>query len=363
MPHNIALSYEHSSAYPIIVGQQIASDIQSFCTEHYNSAKAIVVIDEKVARLHAEKVRSIFDSCFEELLVLPVPEGEHSKSTSKWQQLTDTILKEGVERKTPLIGVGGGVTGDLAGFIAATTLRGLPLIHMPTSLLAMVDSSIGGKTGVNHSAGKNLIGSFYQPDAVFADTRFLETLEQSEWITGLAEILKYAAIHTPSLFDQLASLVQKPLQPNEEWTKVIAQSASIKADVVEADVHESGQRAYLNFGHTFGHALEKVAGYGSLSHGEAVFIGMIAAARACRQLGYPINNVRFEAFLPLYKKQITSVPTDVDALIEAMKTDKKVKNDRLQLVLLKKWASPYIQPCTDFSLLKDAWKYALSHFT
>src|SRR5699024_2239277 len=205
MPHNIALSYELSSTYPIMVGQQIASDIQSFCTEHYNSAKAIVVIDEKVAGLHAEKVRSIFDSCFKELLVLRIPEGERSKSVSKWQQLTNTILKERVERTTPLIGAGGGVTGDLAGFVAATTLRGLPLIHMPTSLLAMVDSSIGGKSGVNHSTGKNLIGSFYQPDAVFADTRFLETLEQSEWISGLAEILKYAAIRTPSLFDQLAT--------------------------------------------------------------------------------------------------------------------------------------------------------------
>jgi len=363
MAYNMSLSYTNSKEYPISVGWQMTDEIQNYCTKHYPSAKVIIIIDEKVARLHKEKVMSIFEGCFDEQLMLKVPEGESSKEIEQWQKFTNTILKEGVERETPLVAVGGGVTGDLGGFVAATTLRGIPLIHLPTSLLAMVDSSIGGKTGVNHATGKNLIGSFYQPDAVFADTQFLTTLEEKEWVTGLAEILKYAAISSPELFYHLEVLVQKPLQPNAEWTEIIARSAEIKAEVVEADVHESGRRAFLNFGHTFAHALEKVAGYGTLTHGEAVFIGMIAVCYACRQHDHAIADRRFEPFLPLYKKQISSVPTDIGSLTEAMKTDEKVKNDQIQLVLLKEWGSPYILSCTDYSLLKECWEHALSKFT
>ncbi|SMO65317.1 3-dehydroquinate synthase [Fodinibius sediminis] len=363
MAHSsIEVSISFEDQYEVHVGQDIRRIFPSFCSNRYSREKIIVVIDEKVHRLHGEKVQAVCDEYFQDSLWLSVPEGERSKSLGQWQSLIDRILGDGVERGTPLLAVGGGVSGDLAGFVAASTLRGIPLIHMPTTLLAMVDSSIGGKTGLNHDTGKNLIGAFYQPDAVFADTAFLQTLEQKEWITGMAEVLKYAAIRSPELFDQVAGLSRGALEPGEEWAQIISESIRIKTDIVEEDTLEAGKRAFLNFGHTFGHALEKVAGYGSLSHGEAVFAGMIAATYFSQHLGHPVDDIRFAPFLPLYKQQIQSMPTDIEALIEAMKTDKKVKDNTLQLVLLKDWGSPYIHPCTDFSMLREAWQYTLAQF-
>lgn len=363
MSHIIDVSIAIEQQYPINVRRDIGPAFKDLCADRYAPEKAIIIIDENVQRLHGKKVRALASSYFRDLLWLEVPEGEESKSLTQWQNFVDAILNEGVERGTPVFGVGGGVTGDLAGYVAASVLRGLPLVHLPTTLLAMVDSSIGGKTGINHATGKNLIGAFYQPDAVFADIEFLRTLEQKEWITGMAEIIKYGAIRKPELFDQLTDLA--PLIPDldERWVDVIGQSMQIKTDIVEEDTLEAGKRAFLNFGHTFGHALEKVAGYGRLAHGEAVFVGMIAATYFSKQLGYSVDDVRFDPFLSLYKQQIASLPTDITALIEAMKKDKKVKNNIIQLVLLKEWGSPYIQPCTDLSKLEETWQYTLAQFT
>jgi 3-dehydroquinate synthase len=360
MSHNINVAISYNQDYQIQAGQHLQEQFRAFCADHYSSDQAIVVIDEKVHQLHKERVKTLYGSYFQDLLWLKVPEGERSKSLGQWRQLVDQVLEYGVERGTPLLAVGGGVTGDLAGYVAASVLRGIPLVHLPTTLLAMVDSSIGGKTGLNHSTGKNLVGAFYQPDAVFMDVDFLQTLEQNEWITGMAEILKYGAIRDPELFTQLARMVEQPLAPNAEWVEVIGKSAQIKTDVVQDDTLEAGKRAYLNFGHTFGHALEKVAGYGSLAHGEAVFAGMIAATHYSQQLGFPVDDIQFDPFLPLYKRQIKSLSTDISALNKAMKTDKKVKNDIVQLVLLKEWGSPYIQPCPDLSELEEAWQHTFS---
>ncbi|MCW9706657.1 3-dehydroquinate synthase [Fodinibius salsisoli] len=363
MSHNIQVDISYEQDYQIRVGQGLQKEFLSFCADRYTPDKIVVVIDEKVQRLHERKVQVLCEEYFQDVLTLTVPEGEASKSMEQWKRLVDQILEYGVERNTPLLAVGGGVTGDLAGYVASSVLRGIPLLHMPTTLLAMVDSSIGGKTGVNHSTGKNLVGAFNQPEAVFMDLDFLQTLEQTEWITGMAEILKYGAIRDPDIFGKLAELVKQPLEPSEEWQQVISQSAQIKTDIVQEDTLEAGKRAYLNFGHTFGHALEKVAGYGSLAHGEAVFAGMIAATYYSKQLGAPVDDIQFEAFLPLYKRQIQALPTNIQALNTAMRTDKKVKNNTVQLVLLKEWASPYIQPCNDLSKLEKVWQYTLSQFT
>lgn len=363
MSHTVKVGVSLKQQYNIRVERNIAQAFRDFCAARYSPQQAILVIDEKVRRLHGDMIESLCEEYFQHITLRTVPEGEQSKSLEQWQQLLDKILTGGVERSTPLVAVGGGVTGDLAGYVAASALRGIPLIHIPTSLLAMVDSSIGGKTGINHAAGKNLIGAFYQPDAVFSGVDFLATLEQKEWITGLAEILKYGAIRNPNLFERLEKLTDRPLKPSDEWMEVVAESAGIKADIVQEDTLEAGKRAYLNFGHTFGHALEKVAGYGALSHGEAVFVGMIAAVHFSKNMGYPVDDIRFDPFLSLYKQQIRSLPTDINALIEAMKTDKKVKDNTIRLVLLKKWGSPYIQPCQDIAKLKETWKYTLSQFT
>lgn len=347
--------------YQIIIGEQLRESFQSFCSKQYSGNQVFVLVDEKVHGLHQERVQRLVNG-FDEPHFIEIPESESSKSVSQWNKVVDKLLTVGAERTTPLLAVGGGVTGDLAGFVASTVLRGIPLIHMPTSLLAMVDSSIGGKTGVNHSTGKNLIGAFYQPDAVFSDIAFLETLEQKEWITGIAEILKYAAIRNPTLFDEVEDLIHQPFTPKESWTKVVEQSARIKTDIVQEDALEAGKRVFLNFGHTFGHALEKVSGYGNLTHGEAVFVGMIAATFFASQHGHAIDNARFDPFIPLYRQQMSTLPKDIDQLIEVMKSDKKVKDNTLRLVLLNDWGSPYIHECTDYSKLHDAWEYALSQF-
>lgn len=356
---DVQISLDHS--YQIIIGNHLQQSFQNFCTDRYSAKKIFVLIDEKVNDLHRQRIEELVDF-FSTAHFIEIPEGEASKSVEQWQRISDEILSAGVERNTPLLAVGGGVTGDLSGFVASTVLRGIPLIHMPTTLLGMVDSSIGGKTGINHTTGKNLIGAFYQPDAVFSDIVFLETLEQKEWITGMAEIIKYAAIRNPDMFEELETLTNQPLVPQERWAAIVEQSARIKTDIVQEDTLEAGKRAYLNFGHTFGHALEKVSGYGQISHGEAVFVGMIAATYFSKQLGHPVDEARFSPFIPLYQKQISELPNNVSELIATMKYDKKTKNNIIRLVLLNEWASPYIYECTDLSKLEEAWEYALAQF-
>ena len=356
---NVDISLEQQ--YQIFIGQRLGESFHAFCSDRYSSDKIFVLVDENVLELHKDRIDH-FTSYFDDRHLIEIPEGEASKSVAMWQEMVNKILGVGAERRTPLLAIGGGVTGDLAGFVASSVLRGIPLIHMPTSLLAMVDSSLGGKTGVNHETGKNLIGAFYQPDAVFSDIAYLDTLEQQEWITGMAEILKYAAIRLPELFDELEELVHQPFTPKESWAQIVEQSARIKVDIVQEDTLEAGKRAHLNFGHTFGHALENVSGYGEISHGEAVFVGMIAGVYFSKQLGYPVDDARFAPFISLYNRQMQSLPTDIDRLVETMKADKKVKNNKVRLVLLKEWGSPYIHECTDESKLHDAWEYALAQF-
>ena len=344
--------------YAVTIGADLWSDVRSFCSNHYSLNKLVIIIDAHVNRLHGEAVRRECSAIFDELSIVEIPRGEQSKSIACWNKTIDAVLKSGVERKTPLLAVGGGVTGDLGGFVAATALRGIPLIHMPTSLLAMVDSSIGGKTGINHETGKNLIGSFYQPDAVFADVNYLKTLSEEEWVNGLSEILKYAAITDPSLFDLALECVDSGFRPNELWTKIIGESAGIKSDIVSYDALEAGRRAFLNFGHTFGHALEKKAGYGTISHGEAVLVGMLAACRASNKLGGNVRPEIFEDFIDLYSIQLDKHSMPIDGLIDAMKHDKKVQDGQIRLVLLNEWGSPYLHTCTDDGLLTDAWNFA-----
>lgn len=343
------------------IGEGLQQTFSDFCKEHFSRDAVFVLIDENVNRLHRDRVER-YVQYFDNSHFIEIPEGESSKSVDQWRKIANEILTTGLERSTPILAIGGGVTGDLSGFVAASVLRGVPLIHMPTTLLAMVDSSIGGKTGVNHSTGKNLIGSFYQPAAVFADVNFLQTLEQSEWITGMAEVLKYGAIRNPELFEELEQLVDEPKNHEKRWIEVIEESARIKIDIVQEDALEAGKRAYLNFGHTFGHALEKVSGYGKISHGEAVFVGMIAAAHFSEQLGHPVSDTPFLPFLSLYQQQMSSLPTDIDRLIEVMKSDKKVKNNTIRLVLLNDWGSPYLYSCEELSQLRSSWQYTLEKF-
>ena len=302
-----------------------------------DAALAVVVADANVAAPAAAVAESLGTAGFR-AIVVEFPAGEASKTVALAEQLYDRLADAKADRQTLVVAVGGGVTGDLAGFAAATYNRGLPLLMVPTTLLAMVDSSVGGKTGVNHPRGKNLIGAFHQPTGVWIDTAFLDTLPDREFRSGLAEVVKYGVILDPELFEFLEANVDPILARDPvSLQHIIARSCRLKADVVEQDEREeTGLRAVLNYGHTFGHAFETVGGYGAWLHGEAVAVGMVCASRLAEKIqlvdaDLTGRQVRLlEAFaLPTAVKPEWSA----DALVDVMRRDKKAKAGRLRFVL------------------------------
>ena len=300
------------------------------------SSKAVVITDSNIPE---KTVRTLTDSLsaagFSPHGVV-VPAGEDHKTIEQVSRLFDQILPLRVDRQTPLIALGGGVIGDMTGFVAASILRGVPFVQCPTSLLAMVDASVGGKTGVNHAVGKNLIGAFHQPIAVLIDTEVLSTLPRRELIGGLAECIKHDCIRDAAGFASLETNIGLALQTDVGYlTELVAHNVAIKAKVVEGDPFERGDRAHLNFGHTFGHAIESVSAY-AYSHGESVALGMVAATRLGVSLGMldaqahdRILGVIASAGLPT-----NGVKLDPEALVASMAFDKKVKDGRLRFVLL-----------------------------
>jgi len=362
MFESISVSTQTTDHYKYHVGNGLLEKACEFITQNFGKHKLMVIIDRNVHQQHISRVQEVFDPVFSNILTYVVPAGEKSKSLEQFSSIVDYILKEGVERKTPVLAIGGGVVGDLSGYVAASVLRGLPLIHMPTSLLAMVDSSIGGKTGINHLTGKNLIGAFYQPKAVFADIDFLETLPSKEWVNGLSEIIKYGMIEEPELLVTLQNLIQNGnFAPPSNWIKVIKKSAEIKINIVERDVHEGGVRAFLNFGHTYGHVIEKIGGYSKYSHGEAVFAGMYGAVSASNELGNEIDIEHLNAFKYLYDINLSS-ETLVEDLNQLMLLDKKVADQSIRLVLLKALGQPMMYKVEDDQILNKSWSFLIKQF-
>lgn len=265
------------------------------------------------------------------------PAGEWNKTAAQWQGLGESLLAAGLGRDAAIIALGGGVTGDLAGFVAATFMRGIPYVQVPTTLLAMIDSSIGGKTGVDTAQGKNLIGAFHQPKAVIADLDALQTLPPAHLCAGMAEALKHGAIADASYFEWLVSHRDEILHKDRVVLHdVVRRSVEIKADVVAQDVHESGRRMILNFGHTVGHAIEAVAGYEVL-HGEAVAAGMAVEARLGARLGITDSDSVDSLIAALGTFRLPDDVSDyaADALLEAMQTDKKRRNGTVRFALLE----------------------------
>jgi 3-dehydroquinate synthase len=267
------------------------------------------------------------------------PAGEASKSRETWGLLTDQLLDAGVGRDGAILAVGGGVVGDLAGFVAATYLRGIPYVQVPTTLLAMIDSSIGGKTGVDTAHGKNLVGAFHQPRAVIADVTTLSTLPENHLLAGMAEAIKHGAVADAEYFEHLVSERQAILSRRAEaLMRVVHRSIEIKAAVVEADVREHGPRAVLNFGHTVGHAIEAASDYGIL-HGEAVAVGMISEGEIGTRIGTTDRDAvpKLRAALEAYGLPVTP-PTAVrgSALLEAMMSDKKKRGGTPRFALLRR---------------------------
>jgi 3-dehydroquinate synthase len=328
-------------SYSILIGNQLLPRLGSECKKLGLGQRCAVITDSNVAaKLSKPALASLKAAGFEPVLIT-VPPGETSKDLKLVQSCYDQLAHHRLERKSFVIALGGGVVGDLAGFVAATYLRGIAFVQVPTTLLAQVDSSVGGKVGVNLKAGKNLVGAFYQPRVVLCDLDTLKTLPQREFRAGLAEVIKYGIIYDQALFQKLERDLPKllKLEPNTLAT-VVARCCAIKADVVGQDETESGLRAILNFGHTIGHAIEAISGYGTYLHGEAISIGQVAAAELSAALsGLPPSDV--ERIANLFRE--SGLPTSIrlgaqqrKKLFGAMKLDKKVSAGEIKFVLAER---------------------------
>ena len=318
--------------------------------------KAAVVTDSQVGPIYADDLVSSLKGSGFEVIRATVPPGEGHKTVAVVSSIYDQLLTAGIERTTPVIALGGGVIGDMAGFAAATILRGVPFVQAPTTLLSMVDASVGGKTGVNHAVGKNLIGAFHQPIAVVADTAVLRTLPQRELRSGLAECIKHDIIRDAEGFAELEQNVGRAAKLDLEYlTELVAHNVAIKAKVVASDPYEKGERAHLNFGHTFGHAIESVSHY-QFAHGECVALGMVAAARAAVKLRM-LDEAACERIVRVI--DAAGLPTrgmtlPVDDVVGAMIYDKKVKAGKVRFVLPTKIGEVVIRDDVPEGVVREA---------
>jgi len=328
-------------SYEIKIGPGLLSELGSHCARLELGGRCAVISDRNVAPRFSKAVQLSLKKAGFESVLITVPAGETAKSLKVVEQCYDALAKHRLERKSFIVALGGGVVGDLAGFVAATYLRGVAFVQVPTTLLAQVDSSVGGKVGVNLKAGKNLVGAFHQPRLVLCDIDALRKLPAREFRAGLAEVIKYGIIYDAALFARLERDLGKlfKLEP-KTLTEVIARCCEIKAEVVGQDETESGVRAILNFGHTIGHAIENISGYGKYLHGEAISIGQIAAARiSAATLGVEageverIGKIFHRAGLPT---RIQLSVTQKKKLLAAMRLDKKVSDGQVRFVLAKK---------------------------
>ena len=338
---NVALD---SRSYPIYIGAGLLARPE-LIVERLPQRKVAIVTNSTIAPLYLAALQHALEALGVSVVSVTLPDGESHKTWNTLNQIFDALLEHRCERGTTLIALGGGVIGDLAGFAAAVYQRGVPYIQVPTTLLAQVDSAVGGKTAINHPLGKNMIGAFYQPLAVVADTDTLTTLPARELAAGLAEVIKYGLIRDPSFFEWLeGNMARLVRREAEALAYAIERSCAYKAEVVARDERESGPRALLNFGHTFGHAIEAGTGYGTWLHGEAIAAGMLLAARLSHRLGLiPAEDVRrlgallAGAGLPLDPPQL-----GLARYLELMGHDKKVEGGRIRFVLLKRIGEAYV---------------------
>lgn len=329
-------------SYQVYIGVSLLAAAGEICRTALPKAgvRCAVVTDANVERLHAATLLTgIRGAGFQPELIV-VPAGEKSKSLEQVETICDRMIAAGLDRGSFVIALGGGVVGDLAGFAAAIYYRGIPYIQIPTTIVSQVDSSVGGKTGVNSRGGKNLIGAFHQPRVVIADTDTLLTLPRREFNEGFAEVIKHAIIRDGSMFDTLENLDHKNLAP------LIARNVEIKAGIVSADEYETtGERALLNFGHTIGHGIENAAGYGRYLHGEAISLGIVAACRlSMRKAGFPEKEYDQVLERLLQFELPTQLPDDIstDSIMSALRSDKKFAAGNVRFVLSRKIGSAFL---------------------
>jgi 3-dehydroquinate synthase len=339
MPDTRSITVELGErSYPIVIGSGLLGGSFDLST-HVSGPDCLVVTNETVEPLYLEAL--LADLPGKQVRAISLPDGEEYKTLETVEDILDTLVEAGANRDTTLVALGGGVVGDITGFAAACYMRGVRFIQVPTTLLAQVDSSVGGKTGVNHASGKNLIGAFHQPQAVLIDTDTLKTLPDRELRAGLAEVIKYGAIVDAKFFAWLEDNIESLLARDAEALAVaIQRSCELKAEIVAEDEREGGRRAILNFGHTFGHAIERCQGYGDWLHGEAVAAGMVMAAELSG--GDETGLGRLETLLE--RAGLPTRPPAIAAadLLAAMGMDKKVMQKRLRFVLLRALGDAFV---------------------
>lgn len=348
------------SGYPVIL-TALDGIVRPIAKHVSDASSVVVVVDSKVHALHKTTVRNLLSALPGKSTLISLAISEKRKNSRTLLKLVDDLIESGVDRSSFVLAVGGGVTTDLAGCAAALCLRGLRWGAIPTTLLAMVDAAIGGKTGVNTTAGKNLLGAFWQPQFVLLAHEFTGTQKDREFRDGLAEVVKYYAIKGKPSIGSINSLLAKGRQFSDEALgKVIFQSAKVKAAIVSKDEREQGVRAWLNFGHTFAHALESAAGYGSISHGRAVAAGILGALTLSESKSL-VADARIESVRSAAQSIASgeSVRINEKAAFAALGMDKKRRGDRLNFVLLRAVAEPYIAEVSDRQVIRRALKVAI----
>ena len=331
-------------SYPIEIGTELLKDVR-LLSRTIRGKRLAIITNDVVAPLYLEKLTASLKQAGKQVISIVLPDGEQEKNWESLMKIFDFLMQNKCDRKTTLVALGGGVIGDMTGYAAASFMRGVPFVQVPTTLLAEVDSSVGGKTGINHPLGKNMIGAFYQPEAVLADTSTLNTLPDKELVAGLAEVIKYGAIIDAKFFDWIEGNVGKLLlRDSTALAYAIKRSCEIKADIVRQDERESGIRALLNFGHTFGHAIEAGLGYGKWLHGEAVGCGMVMAADLSCRMGFLDEESRDRIRNLVGKAGLPTVAPDLgnDRWIGLMEVDKKNIGGEIRFVLLKNMGSAFV---------------------
>lgn len=348
-------------SYPIYIGNGLADALLDFLRKYTDAGRPIAVITcPTLPQKHPglfERLRAVA-----RVIITTSVDGETAKKPGELIQIWETLARERIDRAGIIVAVGGGVVGDLAGFAAASFLRGIDFVQVPTTLLSMVDSSVGGKTGLNLSAGKNLVGAFYQPQAVFADMHLLSTLPPREFAAGMAEVIKYGLLGDARLFESLEN-AGKLSWNAPELPGIVKRCCEIKAQVVASDERETAAengRALLNLGHTFGHAVEKVAGYGEYLHGEAVAVGTVAAAILSEKLGSAPAGALVPRCIALLKENELPVklrsPLPIEQLMRAMASDKKVRAGKLRFVLMHAIGEAFTTSEVPATLAQDVWE-------
>ena len=335
-------------SYPIAIGRGVLARAGELVP--WDAKRAVIVTNAIVASHHLPSLRASLDRAGIAVEVVLIPDGEQHKNWDTLNDVLTRLLELKVDRTTPVVALGGGVVGDLAGFAAAIYQRGIPYVQVPTTLLAQVDSSVGGKTAVNHRLGKNMIGAFHQPVAVLIDTGCLATLPVREVTAGLAEVVKYGAIRDAGFFEWLERNMRALLDRDDDaLAHAICESCRVKAEIVAADERETGERALLNFGHTFGHAIETATGYGTWLHGEAVGTGMLLASRLSERVcGLPAaERSRVEALVAAAGLPTVAPTLALDRWLDLMGRDKKVEHGRMRFVLLERLARAVVRADVD----------------